>query len=43
VLFYPETMNPMFHTWQGWCVIALICVLEYLGYRMCRKIMTIDI
>lgn len=43
VLFYPETMNPMFHTWQGWCVIALVFVLEYLGYRMCRKIMTIDI
>lgn len=43
VLFYPETMDPMFHTWQGWCVIALIFVLEYLGYRMCRKIMTIDI
>lgn len=43
VLFYPETMNPMFHTWLGWGVIALICVLEYLGYRMCRKIMTIDI
>lgn len=43
VLFYPETMNPMFHTFLGWCVIALICVLEYLGYRMCRKIMTIDI
>ncbi|MCW4454367.1 type II secretion system F family protein [Flavobacterium sp. MXW15] len=43
VLFYPETMQPMFHTWQGWCVIALVFVLEYLGYRMCRKIMTIDI
>lgn len=43
VLFYPETMNPMFHTLLGWCVIALMCVLEYLGYRMCRKIMTIDI
>lgn len=43
VLFYPETMQPMFHTWHGWCVIALVFVLEYLGYRMCRKIMTIDI
>lgn len=43
VLFYPETMNPMFHTFIGWCVMALIGVLEYLGYRMCRKIMTIDI
>ncbi|WP_448135365.1 type II secretion system F family protein [Stenotrophomonas rhizophila] len=43
VLFYPETMNPMFHTFLGWCVIGLMVVLEYLGYRMCRKIMTIDI
>jgi tight adherence protein B len=43
VVLYPETMNPMFHTGIGWCVIALILVLEYLGYKMCRKIMTIDI
>jgi len=43
VLFYPETMRPMFHTWHGYCVIALIVVLEYLGYRMCRKIMSIDV
>ncbi|WP_368562947.1 type II secretion system F family protein [Pseudoxanthomonas sp. UTMC 1351] len=43
VLAYPETMRPMFHTWLGWLVIAVIAVLEYLGYRMCRKIMTIDI
>ena len=43
VLFYPETMSPMFHSFLGWCVIALMVVLEYLGYRMCRKIMTIDI
>jgi tight adherence protein B len=43
VLFYPETMRPMFHTWTGYFVIALIVVLEYLGYRMCRKIMSIDV
>lgn len=43
VLLYPETMRPMFHTVLGWCVIGVIVVLEYLGYRMCRKIMTIDI
>lgn len=43
VLFYPETMRPMFHTWSGYFVIALIVVLEYLGYRMCRKIMSIDV
>lgn len=42
-LMYPETMRPMFHTPIGWTVIAICAVMEYLGYRMCRKIMTIDI
>lgn len=40
---YSETMQPMFHTWHGWLVIAICVVMEYLGYRMCRKIMTIDV
>ena len=40
---YPETMRPMFHTPIGWTVIAICVVMEYLGYRMCRKIMTIDV
>lgn len=40
---YPETMRPMFHTPIGWTVIAICAVMEYLGYRMCRKIMTIDV
>ncbi|MGQ4582105.1 type II secretion system F family protein [Lysobacter sp. F60174L2] len=43
VFFYPETMRPMFHTALGWAVIAICLVMEYLGYRMCRKIMTIDV
>lgn len=40
---YSETMQPMFHSWHGWLVIAICVVMEYLGYRMCRKIMTIDV
>jgi tight adherence protein B len=40
---YPETMQPMFETPVGWGVIATAAVMEYLGYRMCRKIMTIDV
>ena len=40
---YPETMRPMFHTPMGWTVIGICAVMEYLGYRMCRKIMTIDV
>lgn len=42
-LMYPETMAPMFDTWIGYTVIAVCCVLEYVGYRICRKIMSIDI
>ena len=42
-LIYRETMQPMFHTWHGWLVIGICVVMEYLGYRMCRKIMTIDV
>lgn len=40
---YPDTMQPMFHTPLGWAVMAVCAVMEYLGYRMCRKIMSIDI
>lgn len=42
-LMYPDTMEPMFHQWHGWVVIGICVVMEYLGYRMCRKIMTIDV
>lgn len=40
---YPETMREMYHSYLGWGIIAVAAVLEYLGYRMCRKIMSIDI
>lgn len=40
---YPGTMNAMYHTPTGWGVIAVAVVMEFLGYRMCRKIMSIDI
>lgn len=40
---YPTTMAPMFNTWHGYLVIAICCVLEYIGYKICLKIMTIDI
>lgn len=42
-LAYPETMEPMFDTPLGWAVMGVAGIMEYLGYRMCRKIMTIDI
>jgi tight adherence protein B len=40
---YPETMNAMYHTVFGWGVMVLAGIMEFLGYRMCRKIMTIDV
>jgi len=40
---YPDTMAPMFNTWLGFAVIGVCAVLEYIGYKMCVKIMTIDI
>jgi len=40
---YPETMNAMYHTFIGWCVMAVAAIMEFLGYRMCRKIMSIDV
>lgn len=40
---YPDTMAPMFDTWIGYGIIAICVVLEYLGYKVCKKIMTIDI
>ncbi|GAB3339061.1 type II secretion system F family protein [Marilutibacter aestuarii] len=40
---YPTTMAPMFNTWLGYGVIAICVILEYIGYKFCVKIMTIDI
>ena len=40
---YPETMHPMYHTWVGWGVMTQGVIMEFLGYRMCRKIMSVDV
>lgn len=40
---YPDTMAPMFDSWSGYAVIATCVLLEYVGYKVCVKIMTIDI
>lgn len=42
-VMYPDTMRGFYHTPLGWAVIGLGGVMEYLGYRMCRKIMAIDV
>jgi tight adherence protein B len=40
---YPDVMGHMFHTRIGLGIISIALVMEYLGYRMCCKIMAIDI
>lgn len=42
-LSYPDTMHDLYHTPLGWGIIAVAVVMEYLGYRMSLKIVTIDI
>lgn len=40
---YPETMGGLLHEPVGWGLLAVCAVLEYIGYKFCQKIMTIDI
>jgi tight adherence protein B len=40
---YPHTMHEMYHSYIGWAIISVAAVMEYLGYRMCLKITSIDI
>ncbi|HEV3018307.1 MAG TPA: type II secretion system F family protein [Burkholderiaceae bacterium] len=39
----PDAMQPLFHTWWGWAVVAVIGVLELVGFLMIRKIVNIDV
>ncbi len=39
----PEAMAPLFNTLIGWIVLAVIGVLELIGYLMIKKIVTIDV
>ncbi|MES2772274.1 MAG: type II secretion system F family protein [Pseudomonadota bacterium] len=42
-LMEPEAMSPLFNTFMGWCVLAVIGVMELLGYVFIQKIVTIDV
>ncbi|RDI98526.1 type II secretion protein F [Dyella solisilvae] len=40
---YPETMNGLYHTPLGWGILVVCAVMGYIGYRVCRKIVDIDV
>jgi tight adherence protein B len=39
----PESMAPMFNTLYGWATLAVIAVMEVIGYVAIQKIVTIDV
>jgi tight adherence protein B len=39
----PESMAPMFNTLMGWGTLAVIAVMEVIGYVAIQKIVTIDV
>jgi len=39
----PEAMAPLFNTWYGYAVLAVIFLLELAGYVLIKKIVTIDV
>ncbi|MEZ0232403.1 MAG: type II secretion system F family protein [Methylophilaceae bacterium] len=39
----PEAMAPLFNTWYGWAVLAVVGVMEMVGYVFIRKIVNIDV
>lgn len=39
----PVAMYFLFHSWYGWATIAVIVLLELIGYHFIRKIVNIDV
>jgi len=39
----PDLMRPMFESWQGWILIAIIVIMEVVGAFFIRKIVIIDV
>ena len=39
----PEAMEPLFTTWYGWVTLAIVAVMEVIGYIFIRKIVNIDV
>lgn len=39
----PEAMAPLYNTWVGWGTLAVIAVMEVIGYVAIQKIVSIDV
>jgi len=39
----PVAMAPLFNSWIGWLTLAVIIIMETLGYLFIRKITSIDV
>ncbi len=39
----PEAMHPLFNTWLGYGVLVVIFLLEFVGFILIKKIVTIDV
>jgi tight adherence protein B len=39
----PEAMAPLYNTWVGWATLAVIAVMEVVGYVAIQKIVSIDV
>lgn len=42
-LIEPETMMKLFFDWRGWIACFFVVLLEFVGYRVIRKIVSIDV
>ena len=42
-LIEPETMMKLFTDWRGWIACVAVVTLEYVGYKIIRKIVDIDV
>jgi tight adherence protein B len=42
-LIQPEQMDKLFNTWSGNFVLAFCCLMDYVGFKVIKKILAIDV
>lgn len=42
-LIQPEQMDKLFNTWSGNLVLAFCCLMDYVGFKVIKKILAIDV